>query len=180
MALSTWQHQVPSRWSHGASLEQLQLEIGIGSAVIEFSYEVYGQLATYGWWQNLWEFVSAENIILKWEEAAIPPLQREGDAYIMECFIQCCQWPQADICKFNLCRIKMQAFTLADIIHGDRIHLNKQIKAISLYSLPESKYDWAQEEPASSDWNIWQKGLKLLTSKNELLPHFKKLGHWLT
>jgi hypothetical protein len=33
--------------------------------VIEFSYEVYGQLATYGWWQNLWEFVSAENIILK-------------------------------------------------------------------------------------------------------------------
>jgi hypothetical protein len=41
----------------GASLEQIQLEIGTGSPVIESSFVLYGHLATYGW-TNLWEFVS--------------------------------------------------------------------------------------------------------------------------
>jgi hypothetical protein len=43
----------------GASLEQLQLEISIGSPVMES----YGHLTTYGWWTNLWEFVSNKNIL---------------------------------------------------------------------------------------------------------------------
>jgi hypothetical protein len=42
----------------GASLEQIQLEIGIGSPVTESSVALYGHLTTYGWWTNLWEFVS--------------------------------------------------------------------------------------------------------------------------
>jgi hypothetical protein len=62
----------------GASLEQLQLEIGIGSPVIEAPYEVYGHLATHGWWQNLWEFVSSEKITLRQEEPIIPPASTRG------------------------------------------------------------------------------------------------------
>jgi hypothetical protein len=48
----------------GASLEQLQLEVSIGSPVIEAPNNVYGHLATYSWWQNLWEFVSTKKITL--------------------------------------------------------------------------------------------------------------------
>ena len=144
----------------GASLEQLQLEVGIGSPVIEAPYDVYGHLATYGWWQNLWEFVSTEKITLRQEAPFIPPLQREDDYYVMERLIQRCNWSDVDIRKFNRCRIKMQVVTLADLIHGDGISLRENMKTYSPEAAGDSKYDWAREEPARSDWTIWRKGLK--------------------
>ena len=43
---------------------------------------------------------------------------------------------------------------------------------------PPSKYDWANERPSHSDWNLWWAALKILTSQNLLLPFFDCLGRW--
>lgn len=75
----------------------------------------------------------------------------------MEWLIQRCNWSDADICKFNQCRVKMQVVTLADVIHGNGITLMDSMKAYTPEAVGDSKYDWAREEPASSDWTIWRR-----------------------
>ena len=164
----------------GCSLEQLQLEVGIGSPVLESPFEVYGHLATDGWFKNLWEFVSDEGITLRQDDPAIPPLQREYDEYIMEKLVTIGSWGPKDLQSFNRCRIKMQCVTMADIVHGDGKTLNKNMKSFSPEAAGNSKYDWANEAPSPQDWARWREGLKLLTSQNETLPFSERLGMWIS
>jgi hypothetical protein len=163
----------------GASLEQIQLEIGIGSAVTASSVALYGHLTTYGWWTNLWEFVSDKNILLCQEDPIIPPLQHEDDQYVMERIISHTPRSKADIRIFNQCQIKMQVVMMADIIHADGIMLMDQMTSYSPDTVNMSKYDWPCKEPTHQDWNIWQKGLQIITSENETLPYDEKLGAWI-
>jgi hypothetical protein len=89
--------QIKSMLTHGAilthtgrflniSLEQAQLEVGIGTPILEADYEQYGFLLTFCWikvlWKRLWEY----DIVLHQPEAekVLPKLQREGDFFIME------------------------------------------------------------------------------------------------
>ncbi len=130
----------------GASLEQIQLEIGIGSAVTESSVALYGHLTTYGWWTNLWEFVSDKNILLCQEDPIIPPLQHEDDQYVMERIISHTPRSKADIRIFNQCQIKMQVVMMADIIHADGIMLMDQMTSYSPDTVNMSKYDWPCKE----------------------------------
>ena len=162
------------------SLEQAQLEVGIQTPILEASFETYGFLLTDCWFTGLWRFASKEDIVLKKEDPVILPLQREGDEFIMEKLIRLCDWGNSDIIKFNRCRIKMQALTMADIIHGDGITLRDRMKSYMPTEVPGSKYEWARENPSAADWAIWRRGLLLLTSSSETLPFFDKLGKWLT
>ena len=109
----------------------------------------------------------------------IPPLQCEGDEFIMEKLIQVCNWGQADICWFNCCHIRVQVLMLADVIHGDGVTLQQWMKSYSIDYVGRSKYNWVREEPSSGDWTVWWEGLKLITSQNETLPFFDSLGNWL-
>jgi hypothetical protein len=90
------------------------------------------------------------------------------------------QLSNADIRKFNCCHIKMQVVTLADLIHGDGISLRENMKIYLPEAAGDSKYNWAREEPARSDWTIWRKGLRIITLENESLLHHEKLGQWIT
>ena len=77
----------------------MQLEVGIGTPVLEAPFKKYSFLVTYGWFKELWHFVSNEEIVLCQENLVIPPLQCEGDEFIKEKLIQVCNWDQADICQ---------------------------------------------------------------------------------
>ncbi len=66
------------------SLEQAQLEVGIGSPLLEASYDDYGFLLTPCWVKLLWEFLWMHNVMLCNLDQILPKLQRQGDFFIME------------------------------------------------------------------------------------------------
>lgn len=155
VAFVTWRHGIPHRQFLAGTLEQLQLEIGIGIPVLEAPFEMYGFRSTDVWFHSLWRFVSEEDIILCKEELAVPSLQWENDEFIMEWLIQKCDWSNADIVCFNCCHIRMQVLGLTNIIHDDGITLCQRIKSPNDREIEDSKYEWAHEFPSSSDWGIW-------------------------
>jgi hypothetical protein len=57
------------------SLEQAQLEVGIGTLFLETSFDTYGFLLTNCWWKSVWEFIWKNKVNLSYDSNTLPPLQ---------------------------------------------------------------------------------------------------------
>lgn len=79
--------QVKKMLTHGAiptptgeylkvSFEQVQLEVGIGTPILEASFNDYGCLLTPCWVKKLWEHVWKHNVSLWCPDQALPKLKR--------------------------------------------------------------------------------------------------------
>jgi hypothetical protein len=55
-----------------ASLEQAQLEVGLGTPFLNADFTTYGFLLTDCLWKALWEFVSTYNIQLIYKDQVLP------------------------------------------------------------------------------------------------------------
>jgi len=163
------------------TLEQAQLEVGIGVPLMEAPFEQYGFLCTDCWIKSLWWFVSTYDILLTDRDYKVPPLQREGDEFIMERLVMSERFNEEVLIRINRCRIKKQVLTMADIMAGDGVHLQRDVHVYTHpFGVPTSKYDWAKEEPASRDWTLWRYATKAVTSENGTLPFFDSLGKWIS
>lgn len=58
-----------------ASLEQAQLEVGIGTPFLSKPFETYGFLLTDCLWKTIWEFLSTHDISLSYRDQVLPQLQ---------------------------------------------------------------------------------------------------------
>ena len=67
------------------SLEQAQLEVGIGTPILEASFDDYGFLLTDTWWKSVWAFVWKHDITLTFADQALP--QRQPSVNIMASYI---------------------------------------------------------------------------------------------
>jgi hypothetical protein len=79
---------IPFHTGHLAniSLEQVQMEVGIGTPLFESSFDEYGHLLTFCWIKILWPhfFLWMNQISLCNPEQILPKLQCKGDFFIME------------------------------------------------------------------------------------------------
>lgn len=58
-----------------ASLEQVQLEVGIRIPLLEAPFEDYGMLCTNCWFKQLWDFVLTHDIVVESDDYVVPKLQ---------------------------------------------------------------------------------------------------------
>ena len=69
-------------------------------------------------------------------KAHIPPLQRDGDRYLMELWIESRQFSPAQLCRINRCRRAKQVYSLADIMTGDGESLRSHASSLNSSSSP--------------------------------------------
>jgi len=125
------------------NLEQAQLEVGIGVPLLEASFKQYGFLCTDCWIKVLWWFVSTYNILLTDRNYKMPPLQQVGDEFIMEKLVMSECFNEEALVQINQCRIKRQVLTMADIIAGDGVHLQRDTHVyMHPLGITMSQYDW--------------------------------------
>ena len=70
-----------------ASLENLQLELGVSGCPFKYDFKVWGGLATESWVKSLWERIHRFNIKIDLDYDALP-MPRERDECIMERFVR--------------------------------------------------------------------------------------------
>jgi hypothetical protein len=107
------------------SLEQAQLEVRIGSPLLEANYDDYGFLLTFCWVKVLWQFLWMHRVTLHNSDQVLPKLQRQGDFFIMEHIVASQGFLEEDILRTNHCRLAFRAMTAADILTGDGIKVTK-------------------------------------------------------
>jgi hypothetical protein len=148
-----------------ASLQQLQLEIGVRTPVLELPFRSWGRLATPSYWKHLWAFVEYAQIQIQHPEAAIS-LEREGDEVLMEGFGA--EAPESVWVTLNRCRIWLKAVTVADLVDGDGANITT---AAWLGRAQEGrqKYAWPrQQRPGEQDWQNWREWLVRTFTTGEL------------
>jgi len=133
------------------SLEQAQLEVGIGTPILEASYDDYGFLLTFCWVKVLWEFLWLHRVTLYNPEQILPKLQRQGDFFIMECIVASRGFSEGDLIRINRCRMAFQAITAADVLTGDGIKVTQNAIVLRRLSRPSSIWEWPNEHPSNKD-----------------------------
>ena len=124
-------------------MEQAQLKVSIGTPLLQAPFDQYGMLCTQCWVKGLWQFASEHRILLENPTYCTPPLQCEGDEYIMECLVLMDYYGNADLIRINRCLICKQVLTMSDIICGDGVYLRRDAHTFIPMLQPPSKYDWA-------------------------------------
>lgn len=161
------------------SLESAQLEVGIGTPILEADYEYYGFLLTDCWIKSLWRFVSAYGILLRNPDQVLPQLQRTGDAFLMELFVASNLFDETDLIKINRCRLFYRAVTLADVVTGDGSAITREARLADRIR-PTSSYVWPNEWPCSADIYKWREALRAVSASDYKLPFIFRLGPWTT
>jgi hypothetical protein len=100
------------------SLEQAQLEVGLGVPFLETSFGFYGFLLTDIWWKAIWEFVWCNDITLTCPDQTLPQPQRTNDVFLMARLCSQSSLSPSELLSCNRCRLFLEAITLADITSG--------------------------------------------------------------
>lgn len=105
------------------SLEQAQLEAGVGCCVFDANYDEFGFLLTGCWIKTLWLFAHAYDAELWSQRQALLALQREGNAFIVELVVATEVFTLPQLVQFNRCHLAFRALTLADVVLGDGLNV---------------------------------------------------------
>ena len=105
-----------------ASLEQAQLEVGIGTSFLSEPFAMYGFLLTDCLWKTIWSFISEHRISLAFGDQVLPKRQRQGDEFIMQLLIQQDTLSCTDLISCNCCCLTIEAVTLADMLLRETVN----------------------------------------------------------
>jgi hypothetical protein len=151
------------------SLEQAQLEVGIGTPFLEASFADFGFLLTDCWWKSVWEFIWKHDITLTYPDQHLPPQQRDGNSFIMALLCSRPELSQSELVSCNRCRLSIEAVTLADIASSSSNCLLEDAVWLRANNRP-STWIWPKESPCAKDTAAWRKGLSLISSPTYYLP----------
>ena len=158
-----------------ASLECLQLEVGVNVNPLTISYDIYGSLATTCWVKTLWERLWVYRFQVTMDYPDIP-FPREKDALMVDLF-RSAGWKGEELRSLNRVRLHLQMLFLSDIVLAN----GRQVDASCLrpHAVPStsSSYDFPREEPTSTDWTRWADFWTSFTQYNFLLSD--PLGDWI-
>ena len=163
------------------SLEQLQLEVGMGTPVFDLPFKLLGSLATKSLMKTLWEFVSEiPTIELASDEYKLvcgdKLHQRINDELIMEVVQASGLFSTRELLGINRCRLYYHAVTLADIFTGDgRTTCDNAYHLRPVLARYRSKYCFPREFPGRDDRRYWKRAMDWICDQWRLLP---ALGPW--
>ena len=168
-----------------ANLEQVQLGLGIGRLFLNTNYKTYSPWLKFSpidkhyWVVAMWEFISEAGWTIGGYDINGPPLQREGDEFIMEWLFRNAQpYAKSDPAAWNRVRISLQAVHLSDITTGDGCLIRTESRRGKPTAGSNSKLDWPREIPSKKDRDLWTAALQRATSDDFELR--STLGDWIS
>ena len=164
-----------------AGIEAHKLELGVGGSLFTKDYNMFTSYMTKDTWcANTWKFLWEYRIRVE-ERTPSLRLQREGDAFLMEAFIEA-GYQGEELAQLNRCRMFLQVVTVADISSGDGTKLLRSTKHKRTDSPSARRYQWpGQGPPSQQAWTTWETAIsKCLLQQNSKRTCLRQsLGRWL-
>ena len=167
-------HNTPRAKLINISLQLLHLECGQRKVPLQY-HPIPSYVPNKIWTASLWRFIDYVNIEISLSLPTEIPLQRNGDAYIMDLPMK--TYTVTQLKKINSCRIYLKALCISDITNLCGTQITRAAwegtkKCISKLQWPE------QIKPPKQSWRLWRSFLTYgltITNKELLTP----LGEWL-
>jgi len=165
-----------------ATLENLQLELGVTGCPLTYDYSIWEHLATDSWIKSVWEriFHFGIDLQLGYTVLAMP---RVNDESIMEtCVDEGIRG--AELISINRARKRQEALFMSDIVTAD----GTKIDATYLSDWTESaefelgkhrsQFEFGREAPTTSDWQTWNNYWNRFCNGSPFLTLPSQLGGW--
>ena len=142
-----------------ATIENLQLELGVTGCPFTYDFSIWKDLATNSWIKSLWERLQHFDIDLQIDYEVLP-MPRTNDECIME---RCVDdgVRGAELASINRVRKYQEALFLSDIVTADGIKLEEaylhdwQQHREYQFGKHRSQFEFGTECPSNSDWVTW-------------------------
>jgi len=135
--------------------------VGIGTPILQSKFNHLGPLATNCWLKNLWNFVCSADIRLIANVSEVFPLQRLGNACIMD-KIATLNLTPTNQAAFNHCCIAHHVYFLLDMDGWG--HLLRESLLSPPTSPAHSSWSWPHASSAKTDWLVWKHFLPQLAT----------------
>lgn len=157
-----------------ASLEALQLEVGVNTNPLNLDYSKYEMLATRCWFKSVWERMWYYSFTAHLELEPIP-FPREGDSLMSTLFLE---RPTEVRIALNRCRIRLEMLFLSDIVtaNGRQIEKDYLIPTQTNEEASHSRFTFGREQPTPRDWVEWTIFWAQFTDSG--LALHRPLGRW--
>jgi Reverse transcriptase (RNA-dependent DNA polymerase) len=156
--------------------EAMKLELGLNGYLFQHDFTKYHCISSPSWMKEMWRFLVTQDICV---EDDLPELgrYRQQDRLLMEAFSSM-DLSAADLYKVNICRLHLQATTLADITDGSGVRITANAWN-GIRALPHThRYRWgAQPRPSSNFWVVWKRVIGHLCGRDRQL--LRPLGQWM-
>ncbi len=157
------------------TLENMILEVGMGTDILQLNPQVIQLLATDTLIKSTCLFLLQHNIELK-HDISMPPL-RNGDQIIMKAFGRY-NLSFEELCVLNKCRLYLQVYFLSEICTGDGLSITEEAWRGVRFEVPFKILSWPSfPRPSSKEWTTWQLFIKKAFLHRGLRLH-STLGHW--
>ena len=164
-----------------ASIEALQLELGVPDNPFQYPFEIWGELATDSWVKSLWERIDSYDIALELDYTPIQP-PRQHDKSIMVELVNTHKWRGAKLQRANRARQRNEALFLSDLANASGTGLEPHLLDDWTESLEatwgkhRSSLTFSPTDPNDEDWRTWRGALRLFTTGGYRLQ--QPLGKW--
>jgi hypothetical protein len=144
----------------------MRLELGLPGHPFEHSYKTFAHCTTAVYLQPTWEFCNEPDFLVKDNQPQLH-LRRQHDQFLMQAFADN-GYKKKDLRLLNICRLWINATTLANITTGDGIHLQT----------PTSRQEYQQKRLTQKQgrkggrldkhcWSLWNTAVKPTEFVNE-------------
>ena len=143
------------------SFEVFQMEVGLSSNILSEDYDRLGNLASGGWWKQLWCLCHKYNVLLSFASKYLIPLLRVGDRPIMA--VICCMdlYTALDREIINRVRKFKGLHSMGDLVLCD----GRTVDPFALSREPsDSSRVFSVEKPTRSDFALFRQAILNITS----------------
>jgi hypothetical protein len=140
------------------AIQWIQVSIGTGKFFLQ---DVLTPLphSESKWFMSLQEYLATIKGSLEVNIPVMPPLQRQGDFYLMDSVLSSNKFNNKEIRLNNYCRLYLQAITLSDVTLANGKHIDLSMMQGHPSQLSsESTMIWInQARPPDAAWVQWRK-----------------------
>ncbi len=155
--------------------EAMKMELGLNGFLFQQDYTKFHGIISPSWIKETWRFLVEHDICVSDDLLDFGHL-REHDRLLMEGFADL-HLAATDLAKINVCRLHLQALTIADITEGTGERITRDAWNGKRSLTHTLRYKWGlQPSPPASFWQTWQRALAHLCGRDRRL--LQPLGNW--
>ena len=130
------------------------------------------------WLSSLRQFLQDVQGQLELDTPFVTPLQRQGDAFLMDLAIQSGKFKPTQLRQLNYCRLYLNVLLVSDISNANGTNLNPETYRGSPPDVT-TKHKVNQKRPNSKSWMQWRRLMYILADGSKHHRLRKPLGKWL-
>ena len=155
--------------------QAFQMEVSLGGNIFHKPFKSLGNLATHGFFQNLWELLDLFGVSLRIHNIFDIPLLRVDDRMIMDAVVKTDIFTARELDQVNRVRYHKKATSVADLTCCDGITIKSDLYNSSV---GRSHCDFPRQQPTLGDFVVWKKAIGSLTRPGSKL--IKSLGNYIS